>query len=128
MEGNKIIDNNSITENKIDDDDNCIFYKKKKIPQTITLEWLNKMIDDFIVYHNSTKNIKPIADHRNIYTPKRDDKYYLEQIYNTYEIDDFFPELIFCENDEELNDIWLYYRLKVSSCNFSKISFFPKLA
>ena len=42
-------------------------------------------------------------------------------IYNTNNLDDFEPELEFCESDIQ-KDIWLFFRLKISSFEYSQLS------
>lgn len=97
--------------------DNNFFYIKK-IPKNITRDWIIKTLNKFINYISSEN--EKIQDYRHIYRPLNNDKYYLNKIYNTNEINKFSPELVFCEDDVELNDLWMYYRLKVSSCKYTK--------
>ena len=94
------------------------YFHIKKIPTELTLPWIIKQLDKLEHFLKTEDNI--INDHRDVYEPLFNDKYYVDSIYNTYDINKFEPEIVFCEDNIELNDLWLVYRLKVSSCKFSK--------
>ena len=89
-----------------------ILNRKPKIPKIITDKWLIKQLKNVLTYENKT------IDYRNKFKMKFDDySYYLNQIYNTYNIDDFEPELEFCDTDKQ-KKTWLYFRLKISSFEY----------
>jgi hypothetical protein len=95
-------------------------YDVKKIPKIIEKEWLFKQIlhlmNSIKNLHNDDKN--KVVDNRNIYTLKKKQQYYIDNIYNG-DIKDFSAELEFCDNEESL-DKWMFYRLKVSSFRHAK--------
>lgn len=94
------------------------YFHIKKVPKVLTLKWIVKQLNklqDFL-----RLNDQQINDHRDVYKPLYNNKYYNDKIFNTYNIDDFIPEIVFCEDNIELNDLWMVYRLKISSCKFSK--------
>lgn len=95
---NKIIDN---AEKKIN---------IKNSISSLIIEALNTIYNVDI----DNSNEKEVLDHRNICVFDHDEKYYADMIYNTYDINNFEPELEFCETDDQ-KQIWLYYRLRVSS-------------
>lgn len=91
---------------------NTIIKKKPHIPEIITKEWLEEQLKNL--------NQNGIIDYRQKHKFMYDYKYYLDQIYNTNDINDFEPELEFCENDMQ-KDTWLFFRLKISSFEYSSI-------
>jgi hypothetical protein len=99
-----------------------IIFKTPKIPKTITKEWLIKQLEKLNSKHD--ENIKCSLDYRKMYKLKHDYSYYIDMIYDTYNIDSFEPELEFCETDDQ-KDIWLFFRLKISSfeCAEEKMRF-----
>lgn len=96
---------------------NIIVKRKSKSPKIITKEWLLKELTNI----NNVGSVNYSDDkYKKIFNLKHDYSYYLEKIYNTNDIDDFNPELEFCESDEQ-QDIWLGLRLKISSFEYSKM-------
>lgn len=90
----------------------------KKIPNEITDEWLKTKIDDFcnnIEYYADSD----IVDNRGVKEFTQKNSYYENQIYNTYNISQFEPELEFCETNDQ-REMWMYFRLKISSFRFTK--------
>ena len=87
----------------------------KKVPKIITKDWLIDKIEEY----SKHMNVGKIVDHRDIRTFLHDDIYYKKLIYNTHDIDKFEAELEFCESNEQ-HDIWMYFRLKISSFEFQK--------
>jgi hypothetical protein len=83
-----------------------------KIPKILTSEWIIKHL-------NKLNNVikKNVLDYRKNNLLLHDYSYYINMIYNTYDIDKFEPELEFCESIEQ-KDIWLGLRLKISSFEY----------
>lgn len=90
-----------------------ILQKKVRIPEIITKEWI---IETFKKLKNDDK--KKCLDYRSRNLLIHEYSYYLKQIYNTFDISKFEPELEFCESKEQ-KDIWLAFRLKISSFEYS---------
>ena len=92
---------------------NVIVRRKPKIPKEITKEWLliqfNKLLLD-----NNGGSLNYIGKVK----LKHDYSHYMNLIYNTNNLDDFEPELEFCESDIQ-KDVWLFFRLKISSFEYS---------
>lgn len=86
-----------------------------KVPKEITKEWLR---DKFIKLNESTEQ-KTFIDNRGKYTPLQKSSYYESLVYNTYTIDNFDPEIEFCESKEQF-DIWMFFRLKIASFPYEK--------
>ena len=88
---------------------------KKHKKSLISKEWLKeRLINDFNKSKDKANKSEELVNNSNITTFLHDEKYYLSKIYNTNNIDDFIPEIEFCETYEQ-KDIWMYYRLKISS-------------
>jgi hypothetical protein len=105
----KIMEADYINQNKI------IPYHILKIPNKITSKWLKNKIEEYVFSDKSC-----IIDNRNVYNFKHNNKYYESLIYNIHDISKFAPEIEFCESELQ-KEIWLYYRLKVSSFHYSKM-------
>ena len=86
-----------------------------RIPNKIDKDWVK---DKYIEFFNSTNN-SAIVNNKDVYKFKFNNKYYESLIYDTYEINNFNAELEFCEMQSQ-HDIWMYYRLKVSSFEYSQ--------
>lgn len=77
------------------------------------------IVNELLKVINQRDEANNVNDHRNIKNFKHDEKYYYNKIYNTYDINKFEPELEFCETAEQ-QDIWNYYRLRISSHPYNK--------
>lgn len=90
-----------------------------KIPKEISTEWIISKINDFILSSKKEIRRNQIQNHIGVKKFSNENKYYISKIYNTYDISSFEPELEFCETKEQ-KELWMFYRLKVSSCPYNK--------
>lgn len=71
-----------------------------------------------IAYLLSQPKIKNHRDRRKCTIFKHNSKHYIDMIWNGYNLNNFFPELEFCNTKEQL-DIWKFYRIAISSYRYS---------
>jgi hypothetical protein len=97
-----------------------------KIPRNIKKKWLKQKYIEYmnkleldIEQEKDKEKEKPNIDNRGNHVFKFSNKYYEDKMYNTYDITNFHAELEFCETEYQ-HDIWMYYRLKISSFEFNK--------
>ena len=87
-------------------------YKEKyAVSQFSELDELIAEIEKAAVDNNDTTST---ADRRTTHEYIHDDKYYINNIWNSYNISALKPELEFCETKEQ-TDIWTFYRNITSS-------------
>ena len=103
---NKILDillhNERITEDEYNE------ARKSTEPKT-DLARLVRRIKETLSYEDEKD-----PDRRNIYKFRYDHTYYVHKIWESMDVTQLKPEIIFCETDDQ-HDIWMYYRLIISS-------------
>mgnify|MGYP000951485746 CR=1 FL=1 len=95
----------------------------KKLPKNITNSWLIDKINklsDFYKISNSLEKTFRIDNRSANFKPRYTDDHYKKLVYNSLSLKNFQPDIEFVENDEQ-EDLWLYFRLKMSALKQSKI-------
>lgn len=92
-----------------------IIRKKSKVPDVISKEWIINQLEKLVLNKNQILN--KTIDYRDKFDFDEPYSYYMKQIYNTYNLDNFEPELEFCDTYEQKRT-WLYLRLKISSFEY----------
>ena len=111
----KILNHQKIHEN---------FKPINKIPENITTEKIKENLRKLIEYiktgYDLTDRDIYIDNRGSGYRQLQSDTFYEKLVYNNLNLNNFEPELEFCETKEQ-KDIWTYFRLKMSSIRQSTL-------